>query len=153
MKGTQPENLRTAWMACAHRMGYFCAENTETDLPFDGFMYREAMVVAVKLKKVRYSPGEDFLLDRKFPDEVEALRTLPLPPTVHRELWLRTQNERAFRRFWIVPGSTTVEIQEITRDGYRNPHYQKEYWEKAPYRIDILFGRDGEEEIDTQKTP
>jgi hypothetical protein len=134
-------------------MGYFCAENTETELPFDGLMYREAIVVAVKLKKVRYSPGEDFLLDRKFPDEVEALRTLPLPPTVHRELWLRTQNERAFRRFWIVPGSTTVEIQEITRDGYRNPHYQKEYWEKAPYRIDILFGRDGEGEIDTQKTP
>jgi len=65
MKGKAPENLRTAWMACAHRMGYFCAENTEKELSFDGFMYRKEVVIAVKLKKVRYSPGEDFHLDKK----------------------------------------------------------------------------------------
>ena len=94
MKGKQPENLRTGWIDCAHRMGYFCAENNEIALPFDGLMYRAAIVVAVKLKKVRYSPGEDFILEKKFPDEVAALRTLPLPPTVARELWLRTQDER-----------------------------------------------------------
>ncbi len=86
MKGKQPENLRTAWIDCAHRMGYFCAENNETSLPFDGLMYRDAVVVAVKLKKVRYSPGEDFHLEKKFPGEVRALRTLPLPSTVAREL-------------------------------------------------------------------
>ena len=116
MKGKQPENLRTSWIDCAHRMGYFCAENNETSLPFDGLMYRDAVVVAVKLKKVRYSPGEDFILEKKFPDEVAALRTLPLPSTVAREIWLRTQNERAFRRFWILP-DTTAEIEEVTRDG------------------------------------
>lgn len=153
MKGKQPENLRTAWIDCAHRMGYFCAENNEAALPFDGLMYRDTNVVAVKLKKVRYSPGEDFLLDKKFPDEVEALRTLPLPPTVSRELWLRTQNERAFRRFWVIPGTTTVEIEEVARDGYRNPHYRKEYWEKAPYRVEILFEKEGKGESNSQKTP
>ena len=94
MKGKQPENLRTGWIDCAHRMGYFCAENNEIALPFDGLMSRAAIVVAVKLKKVRYSPGEDFILEKKFPDEVAALRTLPLPPTVARESRLRTQDER-----------------------------------------------------------
>ena len=156
MKGKQPENLRTAWIDCAHRMGYFCTENTETALPFDGLMYRDTNVVAVRLKKTRYSPGEDFLLEKKFPDDVEALRSLPLPPIVSRELWLRTQNERAFRRFWIVPGPTTVEIQEVTRDGYRNPHYHEGYWKKAPYKATLYFadrgkGRKGED--DSRKTP
>ncbi len=158
MKGKQPENLRTAWVDCAHRMGYFCVENTETTLPFDGLMYRDTNVVAVRLKKTRYSPGEDFLIDKKFPDEVADLRALPLPPTVSRELWLRTQNERAFRRFWVIPGTTTVEIQEITRDGYRNPHYPEGYWEKAPYKATLYFadrgkGRKAEGENDTLKTP
>ena len=152
MKGKQPENLRTAWIDCAHRMGYFCAENTEPALPFDGLMYRKEVLIAVKLKKVRYSPGEDFLLEKKFPDDVSALRTLPLPPAVSREFWLRTQYERAFRRFWIIPGSTTVEIEEVTRDGYRNPRYREEYWKKAPYRVDILFGKAGQKN-GTQKTP
>ena len=139
-------------MACAHLMGYFCAENTEAGLPFDGLMYRKEVVVAVKLKKTRYSPGEDFSLEKKFPDDVLALRNLPFPSGVQRELWLRTQNERASRRFWVVPGPTTVEIQEITRDGYRNPHYRKGYWEKAPYRVDILFEKGGGKN-DSQKTP
>jgi hypothetical protein len=158
MKGKQPENLRTAWIDCAHRMGYFCAENTETALPFDGLMYRREVVVAVKLKKVRYSPGENFSLGKKFPDDVEALLTLPLPPTVSRELWLRTQNERAFRRFWVIPGTTTVEIEEVARDGYRNPHYQKGYWENAPYKATLYFADRGKVlkeggERDPQKTP
>jgi hypothetical protein len=72
---------------------------------------------------------------------------------VSRELWLRTQNERAFRRFWVIPGTTTVEIEEVARDGYRNPHYRKEYWEKAPYRVEILFEKEGKGESNSQKTP
>jgi|SRR5208283_3966491 len=118
MKGKQPENLRTGWIDCAQRMGYSCVENRETALPFDGLMYRDEVVVAAKLKKVRYNPGEDCIIEKKFPDEVGALRTPP--STVVREIWFRTQNERAFRRFSILP-DTTAEIDEITRDGYRNP--------------------------------
>src|SRR5208283_3778004 len=157
MKGTQPENLRTGWIDCAHRMGYFCAENNETSLPFDGLMYRDAVVVAVKLKKTRYSPGEDFVLEKKFPDEVAALRTLPLPSTVAREIWLRTQNERAFRRFYVM-GDTTAEIEELTWEGYRNPHYREAYWKKAPYKATLYFAERGKGlkrggESDTLKTP
>ena len=129
-------------------MGYFCAENNETSLPFDGLMYRDAVVVAVKLKKVRYSPGEDFILEKKFPDEVAALRTLPLPSTVAREIWLRTQNERAFRRFYVM-GDTTAEIEELTWEGYRNPHYREAYLEEGavPEQYPVRKGGEGREWI------
>lgn len=40
----------------------------------------------------------------------------------------------------------TAEIEEITRDTYRNTHYREAYWKKAPYRIDIYLRRkEGEE--------
>ena len=35
----------------------------------------------------------------------------------------------------------TAEIEEVTRDNYRNTHYRKEYWMKAPYSIDIPIRR------------
>ena len=43
-------------------------------------MYRTAAVVAVMLKKVRYAISDDCIIEKKFPDEVNALRALPLPP-------------------------------------------------------------------------
>ncbi|MFA5237293.1 MAG: hypothetical protein WC362_05495 [Methanoregula sp.] len=153
MNKKEPENLRTGWKNCAGEMGYHCAENTDPAVPFDGLMYRKTVIVAVKLKKTRYGIGDDCIIEKKFPDEVAALRTLPLPPYVIRELWLRTQNERAFRRFYVLPG-TTAEIEENTKEGYRNTHYREAYWKKAPFRIDIPIIRDeSPERIDTQKTP
>ena len=122
MKGKQPEDLRNGWKACAEKMGYHCAENTDPTLPFDGLMYRETVMVAVRLKKVRYGIGDNCIIEQKFPDDLEALRTLPLPPYVLRELWIRTQNERAYRRFYVLPG-TTAEIEENTKEGYRNTHF------------------------------
>ncbi len=71
-----------------------------------------------------------------------ALRTLPLPPYVLRELWIRTQNERAYRRFYVL-ADTTAEIEENTREGYRNTHYREAYWKKAPFRIVIPLRKDG----------
>ncbi|MFZ1128825.1 hypothetical protein [Methanoregula sp.] len=136
MKGKQPEDLRSGWKACAEKMGYHCAENTDPTLPFDGLMYRETVMVAVRLKKVRYGIGDNCIIEQKFPDDLEALRTLPLPPYVLRELWIRTQNERAYRRFYVLPG-TTAEIEENTKEGYRNTHFREAYWKKAPFRIVI----------------
>jgi hypothetical protein len=117
-------------------MGYHWAENTDPSVPFDGFMYRNTVMIAVKLKKLRYGLGDDCIIEKKLPKDVTDLRTLPLPPYVIRELWVRTQNERAYRRFYIVP-NTTAEIEENTREGYRNTHFRESYWKKAPYRIEI----------------
>jgi hypothetical protein len=121
-------------------MGYHWAENTDPSVPFDGFLYIDRVMVALKLKKLRYSPGEDCDIDKQCPDDVADLRSLPLPPWVLRELWLRTQNERPYRRFYILP-DTTAEIMENTRENYRNTHFREEYWKKAPYRIEIPIPR------------
>jgi hypothetical protein len=55
---------------------------------------------------------------------------------VLRELWIRTQNERAWRRFYILP-YTTAEIEFNTAENYRNTHFDEEKWRHALFRIDI----------------
>ena len=117
-------------------MGYHWLSNTDPALLFDGLMYRRAAVVVVILKKVRHALSNTCIIEKKFPDEVAAIRILPLPEYVLREIWIRTQNERAWRRFYILP-ETTAEIEFNTAENYRNTHYREKEWEKAPYRIDI----------------
>jgi len=134
-------------------MGYHWLENGDAGVPFDGLMYRKAVMVAVKLTKIRYGLDDDCIIENKFPDLVADLRSLPIPPYVLRELWVRTQNERAFRRFYILPG-TTAEIEENTKENYRNTHYREAYWKKAPFRIDIPFREEGDSgKNDSPKTP
>ncbi|MDD1687371.1 hypothetical protein [Methanoregula sp.] len=145
VKGRAPKDLNDEGRQQAHRMGYHWAKNTDTDVPFDGFMYRGRVMVAVKLLKARYGPGDDCIIEQQYPDAIEAIRSFPLPPWVIREFWLRTQNERAFRRFYILP-DTTAEIEENTAENYRNTHYREQYWKKAPYRIDISLGKGDEKE-------
>ena len=138
MRGRHPPDLKSEGKKLAELMGYHWAENTDPGVLFDGFMYAGNVVIAVKLMKIRYSPGEDFIIEEKFPDAVAEVRSLPVPPFVIRELWLRTQNERMFRRFYILPDQT-AEIEENLKEGYRNPHYREMYRKKAPYRIEIPF--------------
>jgi hypothetical protein len=140
MKGRPGQNLKDEAKEWAERMGYHWAENTDLSVPFDGFLYREGIIIAVKMKKLRHGLDENCIIENKFPDDVADLRSLPVPPYVIRELWVRTQNERAYRRFYISP-DMTAEIEEVTRDNYRNTHYRKEYWMKAPYSIDIPIRR------------
>jgi hypothetical protein len=140
MKGRPGQNLKDEAKEWAERMGYHWAENTDLSVPFDGFLYREGMMIAMKMKKLRHGLDENCIIENKLPDDVADLRSLPVPPYVIRELWVRTQNERAYRRFYISP-DMTAEIEEVTRDNYRNTHYRKEYWMKAPYSIDIPLRR------------
>lgn len=136
MRGKKPTTAIDEAERCAEKMGFFWLKNTLADLPFDGFIFRPAVIAAVTLKKVRYAMDDDIIIEQKFPDDVAALRSLPLPVHVLRELWVRTQNERAWRRFYILP-ETTAEIEFNTAENYRNTHYDEEKWKKAPYRIDI----------------
>jgi len=109
-------------------------------------------MIAVKMKKLRYGLDDNCVIENKLPDEVADLRNLPVPPYILRELWLRTQNERAYRRFYILPDAT-VEIEENTAENYRNTHYREAYWKKAPHRIEILLEKNGEKEGLNQKSP
>ncbi len=142
MRGRRPTKIRGEAKACAGKMGYRWIENTEPDLPFDACMFRETVIVAVKLKKIRYAIDDDVIIENKFPDEVAELRALPLPQHVLRELWIRTQNERAWRRFYILP-ETTAEIEFNTAEGYRNTHFDEERWRNAPFRRVITLGNPG----------
>ncbi|HXX54585.1 MAG TPA: hypothetical protein VEI81_00645 [Methanoregula sp.] len=147
MRGRVAGNLNGEGKKLAERMGYHWAENTDPSVPFNGFMFNGNVVIAVKAIKIRYGPGEDCDIEKKFPDDIAEIRSLPLPPGVIRELWVRTQNERMFRRFYILPG-TTAEIEENTKENYRNPHYREAYWKKAPYRVTLplpITGRERDE--------
>jgi hypothetical protein len=136
MRGIKPTTAIEEAQRCAEKMGYHWIKNTVSDLPFDGLIFRPAVIAAVKLKKVRYAIDDEVIIEKKFPDEVKNLRLLPLPLSVLRELWIRTQNERAWRRFYILP-ETTAEIEFNTAENYRNTHFDEEKWRNAPFRIDI----------------
>jgi hypothetical protein len=136
MRGRPATCLKDEAKKCAEQMGYHWLENTNAGIHFDGMMYQAHVMIAVKLKKTRYGLAADCIIKNKFPEDVAEIRALPLPSHVLRELWVRTQNERAFRRFFILPDST-AEIEENTRENYRNTHYREAYWKKAPYRIEI----------------
>ena len=152
MKGRPGPNLKDEAKEWAERMGYHWAENTDRSVRFHGFLYRDAMIIALKLKKIRHGLDDNCIIENKFPDDVTDLRSLPVPPYVFRELWVRTQNERTYRRFYIAP-DMTAEIEEVTRDNYRNTHYREAYGKKAPYRIDIPLHKVGEQEGLRQKSP
>jgi len=146
MRGRKPTTVTEEAKCCAEKMGFRWLNNTLADLPFDAFIFRPAVIAAIRLKKIRYAMDDDVIIEKKFPDEVAELRSLPLPPWVLRELWVRTQNERAWRRFYILP-ATTAEIEFNSAENYRNTHYDEEKWKKAPYRIEIPLHAQKRDEV------
>jgi hypothetical protein len=117
-------------------MGYHWIKNTDPEWQFDAFMFRPSVIAAIKIKKIRLAIDESAFVEHLFPEEVDVLRSLPFPLDVLRELWIRTQNERAWRRFYILP-YTTAEIEFNTAENYCNTHFDEEKWRHAQYRIDI----------------
>jgi hypothetical protein len=116
MKGRTAASLKDEVKGCAERMGYHWTDNTDPSVKFDGLMHRANIMVAVKLKKVRYGLDDDCIIEEKFPDDIAEIRGLPIPPFVIRECWVRTQNERAYRRFYILP-EATMTVSEGARTG------------------------------------
>ncbi|MGA2917856.1 hypothetical protein [Methanoregula sp.] len=101
MRGRKAASLKDEAKKCAERMGYHWTDNTDPSVSFDGFMYRPSIMFAVKLKKHRYGLSYDCIIEQEFPEDVADFRALPIPPYIPRELWVRTQNERAYRRFYV----------------------------------------------------
>ena len=126
-RGRKPTTAIDEAKRCAEKMGYRWCRNTDPEFPFDAFMFRDAVIAVVKVKKIRYSIDDRTPAEKIFPDEILALRSLPMPQHVLRELWVRTQNERAWRRFYILP-DTVGELGFNVAEGYVNPRYDKEKW-------------------------
>ncbi len=136
MRGARPTKAIEDAQRCAEKMGYHWIKNTDPVWQFDAFMFRPAVIAAIKIKKIRYAIDENAFVEHLFPEEVGTLRLLPFPLYVLRKLWIRTQNERAWRRFYILP-ETTAEIEFNAAENYRNTHFNDEKWRHAPFRIDI----------------
>jgi hypothetical protein len=133
-RGKKPTTALDEAKSCAEKMGYRWCRNTDPEFPFDAFMFRDAVIAVVKVKKIRYSIDDKTPAEKFFPDEISALRSLPMPAYVLRELWVRTQNERAWRRFYIL-SDVVGELGFNIVEGYVNPHYDEEKWKTGKHII------------------
>ena len=144
MRGTRPAKAIEEAQRCAEKMGYHWITNTDPALRFDAFIFRPAVISALKIKKIRHSFDVNAFVEKLFPDDVEYLRSLPLPLHVLRELWIRTQNEREWRRFYIFP-DTTGEIGFNRAEGYINPHFRESEWRASLQHVIARYSiKDGE---------
>ena len=106
-------------------MGYRWQDNPYDDLGYDLLIFKTDSVRVVRVRQVRSHIGPEKFYEKDFPDEVAGLRSLPFPPYIVREIWLKTRGERVYRRLHV----TDVSVGEIEwwgPDGYTNPHIKKE---------------------------
>jgi len=120
-RGKKPEAAIAEAKAFAERMGYRWMENPLGDLPYDLQIFKPKSFRVVKVRQTRYHIDPEGFYDQMFPDEVAGLRSLPFPEFILRELWLRTQHERAWRRL-VVYDHSVAEIGWWGPDDYTNPH-------------------------------
>jgi len=75
----------------------------------------------VKVRQTRYRIDPELFYEDLFPNELRGLQELPFPPITLRELWLRTQHERIWRRL-LVHDLAVGELEWWGPDGYENPY-------------------------------
>lgn len=105
----------------AERMGYWWQENTNPELAYDLFVFKPASARIIKVRQTRHRIDSDTMYEDLLPDAVNAVRALPFPPWMPREIWLRTQHERVWRRL-LIHQQSVGEIGFWIPDGYTNPH-------------------------------
>ena len=95
-------------------------DNPHEGLPFDIMIFKrewsggESAADPVSYRSER-------ILRTAVPGSIEGLRKLPFPPFILRELWLRTQYERVWRRL-VVHDLSIEEIEWWGPDEDTNPH-------------------------------
>ena len=104
----------------AEKMGYRWQENTDTpDLGYDLFVFKPGSAFLLRVRGLRYCIGPDVFYEDLLADELAEVRGLPFPAWMPREIWLRTQHERTFRRLRVYDLAVT-EIGFWEPDGYTN---------------------------------
>jgi hypothetical protein len=79
------------------------------------------MVLLVKVRVVRNHINPDAFYEDLLADDLRDVRALPFPKWMPREIWLRTQHERIFRRLRVYDVAVG-EIGFFDPDEYVNPH-------------------------------
>jgi hypothetical protein len=106
----------------AERMGYRWQENTDNpDLAYDLQVFKPGYVFLVKVRVLRYHINPHTFYEDLLADDLREVRGLPFPQWMPREIWLRTQHERTFRRLRVYDVAV-AEIGFWTPDKYTNPH-------------------------------
>jgi hypothetical protein len=105
----------------AEKMGYQWEENTHPELGYHLLIFKPDSLRLITVRVVRHAIGADVFYDELLPDEIAGMRMLPFPAWIPREIWLRTQHERTFRRL-LVHEFSIGEIGFWNPDGYVNPH-------------------------------
>ena len=106
----------------AEKMGYRWQENTDhPELGYDLLLFKPGHAFLLKVRVTRFTIGPDVFYEEFLPDDLRAMRELPFPKWFPRELWLRTQHERTFRRLKVLDAAVG-EIGFLVPDGYVNPY-------------------------------
>jgi hypothetical protein len=106
----------------AERMGYRWQENTDNpELAYDLQVFKPGYAFLVKVRLLRHHINPDIFYEDLLSDDLREVRALPFPQWMPREIWLRTQHERTFRRLRVHDGAV-AEIGFWNPDEYVNPH-------------------------------
>jgi hypothetical protein len=108
----------------AERMGYRVQENTDNpELAYDFIAFKEGYAFSVKVRVVRNHIDPEAFYEDLLADDLRDVRILPFPKWMPREIWLRTQHERVFRRLRVYD-IAVGEIEFWNQDEYVNPYAQ-----------------------------
>jgi len=106
----------------AGKMGYEWQENTDhPELGYDLFCFKPGSAFLLRVRVLKHHINPDVFYEDLLREELAEVRGLPFPKWMPREIWLRTQHERTFRRLRIYD----VAVGEIglwEPDGYVNRH-------------------------------
>jgi len=106
----------------AEKMGYRWQENTANpELGFDLIIFKGDAARIVRVRQTRYRIDPDSFYEELLPEDLFEVRNLPFPAWMPREIWLRTQHERTWRRLQ-VRDCSVGEIGWWGPDNYTNPH-------------------------------
>jgi hypothetical protein len=107
----------------AEQMGYRWQENTDNpELTYDLQVFKPGYAFLMKVRVVRYHIDPETFYEDLLEDDLREVRApSPFPQWMPREIWLRTQHERTFRRLR-VHDSAVAEIGFWNPDAYVNPH-------------------------------
>ena len=106
----------------AEKMGYRWQENTDNpELAYDLQVFKPEYAMLVRVRVLRYHIDPEAFYEDLLADDLHEVRNLPFPQWMPREIWLRTQHERTFRRLKVYDVAV-AEIGFWNPDEYVNPH-------------------------------
>ena len=120
-RGKKPDAAIAEAGKFAEKMGYRWQVNPDPDLAYHLFIFKPEAAAIVYVMQKRYHIDPNSFYEDILKDELRDVRALPFPPWIPREIWLRTQHERAWRRLRVIP-ETVSEIEWWGPDRYTNPH-------------------------------